>query len=392
MLKTNKKHKKMNINKLFFTASIFFALVFQSVFVFAQSPQKVSYQMVVRNASGELVKESAVGVRMSILQGSAEGTAVYVETHAPQSNVNGLVSLEVGSGTPVENTFAGIDWASGPYFLKAETDPAGGSSYSISGISEILSVPYALHAKTVETETDPSVPTGTQTGEMQYWNGSEWVTVPTGNEGQVLTFTAGAPTWSTTVGLNDVQNPTTGEIWMDRNLGASQVATASDDADAYGDLYQWGRAADGHEKRTSVTTSTLSSSDTPGHGDFILAPNSPYDWRSPQSNDLWQGVNGTNNPCPAGYRLPTIAELDAERQSWSSNDAAGAFNSPLKLPVAGGRSSYDGSLLDMGSYGYYWSSTVDGSYSRDLTFYSSNAYTSNYRRALGLSVRCLKEN
>jgi hypothetical protein len=124
---------------------------------------------------------------------------------------------------------------------------------------------------------------------------------------------------------------------MDRNLGASRAATSSTDAEAYGDLYQWGRAADGHQKRTSGTTSTLSNSDTPGHGNFILAPNSPYDWRSPQNNNLWQGVNGTNNPCPAGYRLPTEAELNAERLSWSSNNAAGAFASPLKLPVAGYR-------------------------------------------------------
>lgn len=102
---------------------------------------------------------------------------------------------------------------------------------------------------------------------------------------------------------------------------------------AYGDLYQWGRAADGHQKRNSPTTSTLSSSDQPGHGSFILAP-PPLDWRSPQNDNLWQGVNGVNNPWPVGYRLPTEAEWEAEEQTWSSSDAAGAFASPLKLPVA----------------------------------------------------------
>jgi uncharacterized protein (TIGR02145 family) len=113
----------------------------------------------------------------------------------------------------------------------------------------------------------------------------------------------------------EVTNPSTGKVWMDRNLGASRAATSSTDEEAYGDLYQWGRAADGHQIRTSNTTSTLSNSDTPGHGNFILANYPPYDWRSPQNDNLWQGVNGTNNPCPAGYRLPTEAELDAERQS-----------------------------------------------------------------------------
>lgn len=94
-----------------------------------------------------------------------------------------------------------------------------------------------------------------------------------------------------------VQNPITGRIWMDRNLGASRAATSSTDAQAYGDLYQWGRAADGHEKRNSPTTSSLSGSDQPSHGSFILSSNSLSDWRSPQNDNLWQGVNGVNNPC-----------------------------------------------------------------------------------------------
>jgi hypothetical protein len=124
-----------------------------------------------------------------------------------------------------------------------------------------------------------------------------------------------------------VTNPATGKTWMDRNLGASQVATSSTDANAYGDLYQWGRGSDGHQCRNSPNTSTLSSTDQPGHGSFIF---SPSDWRSPQNGNLWQGLSGINNPCPSGYRLPTEAELNSERLSWISNNAAGAFASPLK--------------------------------------------------------------
>ena len=96
---------------------------------------------------------------------------------------------------------------------------------------------------------------------------------------------------------------------MDRNLGANQVATSSTDANAYGDLYQWGRGNDGHQCRNSSTTSTLSSSDTPPNSNFILSPNAPYDWRTTQNNNLWQGVNGTNNPCPTGFRIPTISSF-----------------------------------------------------------------------------------
>jgi hypothetical protein len=131
----------------------------------------------------------------------------------------------------------------------------------------------------------------------------------------------------------DSNNPTeiveaislTGRVWMDRNLGASRVALSSSDSDAYGDLYQWGRRADGHQCRNAITTSTLSSSDQPGHGDFIIATSSPYDWRSPQNIDLWLGLSGVNNPCPSGFRLPTEAEFSIEHTSWPSFNAAGAF-------------------------------------------------------------------
>ena len=201
--------------------------------------------------------------------------------------------------------------------------------------------------------------------------------------GNELSFTSAAI-------IGEVSNPTTGKTWMDRNLGASQVATSSTDEASYGDLYQWGRGSDGHQLRTSETTPTLSSTDQPGNGNFIIAPTSPFDWRSSQNVNLWQGVNGINNPCPSGYRLPTEAELNEERTSWSSNNAAGAFASPLKLPVAGIRNT-NGSLNVVGVAGNYWSSTVTGDFSRNLYFDSSNAFMNTSRRADGFSVRCLKD-
>ena len=189
----------------------------------------------------------------------------------------------------------------------------------------------------------------------------------------------------------DVTNPTTGKIWMDRNLGASQVAASSTDANSYGDLYQWGRRSDGHQCRNSGTTATLRSVDQPTNGNFILAPNTPYDWRDPQNTNLWQGVSGVNNPCPSGYRLPTETEWDTERISWSTNNADGAFASPLKLPVAGHRLNGNGSLSLVGTVGYYWSSTVSGAGARYLGFSSSDAFMFGNYRANGLTVRCLKD-
>ena len=119
----------------------------------------------------------------------------------------------------------------------------------------------------------------------------------------------------------DIYEPTTvisaGQVWMDRNLGASRVATSLTDSKAYGDLYQWGRLTDGHEKRNSSTTRSLSSFDVPGHDRFILNSSSPGDWRAPQNDNLWQGVKGINNPCPDGFRLPTEIEWETEKNSWS---------------------------------------------------------------------------
>jgi len=114
--------------------------------VWAQSPQKMSYQAVIRDVGGTLVQSHAIGMRISILQATSTGNAVYVETQMPTTN--GLITIEIGSGTPVTGTFADINWPAGPYFVKTEIDPAGGTSYSITGTGQLLSVPYALYAKT----------------------------------------------------------------------------------------------------------------------------------------------------------------------------------------------------------------------------------------------------
>ncbi len=118
-----------------------------SLATFAQAPQKMSYQSVLRNASNTLIANTPVGVRISILQGSAAGTPVYVETQNPTTNANGLISLEIGNGTPVTGTFSSINWGANTYFIKTETDPAGGTNYTITGTSQLMSVPYALYAQ-----------------------------------------------------------------------------------------------------------------------------------------------------------------------------------------------------------------------------------------------------
>ena len=117
------------------------------VSIFAQAPEKFSYQAVVRNASNALVANTQVGVRVNILQGSATGNAVYSESHMATTNANGLITVNIGGGSVLHGTFADIDWSDGPYFLKTDLDPNGGNDYTITSVQQLLSVPYALYAK-----------------------------------------------------------------------------------------------------------------------------------------------------------------------------------------------------------------------------------------------------
>ena len=225
----------------------FFAMVLMISTIMAQVPQKFTYQAVVRNANGQLVSSLPVGVRISILSGSASGIPVYVETQTVNTNQNGLFTLSIGDGTVSQGTMSGIAWNEGPFYLKTEIDPNGGTAYSVASTQQLLSVPYALYANqagngfsgnysdlsgapnlatvattgnyndltntpvipTVPTNVSafqndagyitlqqvPAQPQGSQVGDLLYWNGSAWVVVPAGQQGQQLVMNNGVPTW-----------------------------------------------------------------------------------------------------------------------------------------------------------------------------------------------------
>lgn len=120
----------------------------------AQSPEKMKYQAVIRDNNGHVVINQAIGMQISILQGDLPGTVVYTETQSLLSNAQGLTSTEIGTGTVVLGDFSTIDWANGPYFLQIETDPAGGTNYTVTGTNQLLSVPYAMHSKTADSLVD----------------------------------------------------------------------------------------------------------------------------------------------------------------------------------------------------------------------------------------------
>ena len=337
-----------------------------TVSIFAEGPQEKSYLAVI----------------------SSSNNAYAVSTPVSPAEATGSKGL-LSSGRATENTpyWNGTIWVN-----PNSTIHNNGAEVEIASSAQGFLPP---HMTTSERDGIASLTTGltiynTTINSLQWWNGGLWVDDCDGPFFSYAVGTVFCASGATTV--VDVTNPGTGKTWMDRNLGASQVATSSTDANSYGDVYQWGRGSDGHQCRTSGTTSTRSSSDQPGHGDFILAAGNPTDWRSPENTNLWQGVNGVNNPCPSGYRLPTEAELDAERASWGGNqDAAGAFASPLKLPMAGYRFRGSGSLNNVGSMGYYWSSTVSGRSSRILYFDVGITFMGTLTRAGGCSVRCIKD-
>lgn len=149
------------MKNIFFIFATTCALTFN---MFAQAPEKMSYQAVIRDANSLLVQSQTIGMQISILQGSTTGTPVYVETQIPSTNINGLVSIEIGTGTIVSGIFSSIDWGNGPFYIKTETDPTGGSSYSIAGTSQLLSVPYALYAEKADPGYDSYVCLLSQSG------------------------------------------------------------------------------------------------------------------------------------------------------------------------------------------------------------------------------------
>ncbi len=192
-----------------------------------------------------------------------------------------------------------------------------------------------------------------------------------------------------------------GKVWMDRNLGATREAQSSTDFLAYGDLYQWGRNADGHQlinwtgvstgaPVNDATTTSLATADQANNSLFIVSSTAPQDWRQGQNNNLWQKATGINNPCPAGFHVPTSTEFANEFTALGITNSNTAFTR-LKLSVSGNRNYSDGALSNVGSNGSYWSSTVSGASATSRNFNATGTNASNGNRANGLTVRCLKD-
>jgi len=220
----------------------------------AQSPERFSYQAIIRNTTNNIVSNQPVRIRISILQSSAAGASVYTETHTPTTDVNGLVTLEIGSVVvPDFGVFAGINWSAGPYFLKTEIDPAGGTSYTITGTSQFLSVPYALYAKTADYNNLSNKPvldgsetkvvagtsisvTGSGTIASPYQGSFHTQSLTEEQRDDIISPTAGQFIWCNNCGPSGETQVFNGTIWTNLTGGT----TAPPFPPALGELYLGG--------------------------------------------------------------------------------------------------------------------------------------------------------
>jgi hypothetical protein len=398
-------------------AVVFSNTIFSQVGIGTITPHASAELDVTSTTKGFLVP------RMTQVQRNAIAIPVVAGLQIWCSNCGTSGEMQVYNGTTWTNMIGGVAGASVPDAPTSPVAAAGNTQSTITFSAPASNGGSAITGYTVTSSpgsftatgaTSPIIVTGLTNGTSYTFTivatnalGNSVASVvsnavtPNFVCGSTVTFTYNGS--SVTYGtVSRVYGAPVGtKCWLDRNLGATQVATSNNDAASYGDLFQWGRGADLHQliTRTNATTAsavngittTLSPSDSPGNALFITINSGTWDWRSPQNDSLWQGVSGINNPCPSGFRLPTGSEIEAERSSWGvNNNANGAINSPLKLPLAGFR-NHNGPVIQVGTYGYYWSSQISGVTSLHLTFEISSA-TAIYSlyRARGASVRCIK--
>jgi uncharacterized protein (TIGR02145 family) len=383
-----------------------FASIFIALSIYAQSPNKMSYQAVIRNSSNALVTNQFIGMRIRILQGSVSGSSVYVETHLTTTNTNGLATIEIGGGTVVSGNFSTINWANGPYYCKTETDPTGGTSYSITGTSQLLSVPYALFSENgiigfsatgdtlyLGNGTNIIVPGisaanngGGQTGITQHNCGATNVHNPakaygtmTDQEGNVYkTIVIGTQEWmaenlKTAIYRNGNLIPEfPNNQWQNLTIGSLSSYNFESQYDCpYGKLYNWYAVTD---------------------------PRSlcPAGWHIP-TDDEWSvlinyldSIADGNLPNIAGSKLKS-----AGNQYWEAPNQDATNESGFSALPAGVR-DVDGQFQVIGKYAIWWSSSEYDSataWCRFLLWTDGIAYRPqppNLKQA-GYSVRCIKD-
>jgi uncharacterized protein (TIGR02145 family) len=353
------------------TAALFlFALVCFTKQATAQAIQKMSYQSVIRNSNNKLLTNTLVGTKISVLQGSAPGTAVYVETQTATTNTNGLLSLQIGMGTAVTGTFTGINWANGTYFIKTETDPLGGSNYTITGTQEVVSVPYAMYALSAANSGEDASQTAAITA-MQ-------AQITELNAATLTYVTIGTQTWQNTnldvsnyrdgTPIPQVTNPT---AWAGLTTGAwCYYNNSAANGTTYGKLYNWYAVAGIHDN-------------DPNTANKVLAPTG---WHIPSEaewNTLSTFLGGST---VAGGKMKEPGTVH-----WISPNT-GTTNSNVFAGLPGGYRQEVGSFNNIGSDAYWWSTTLSNSFpvGRRLYNWLADIDIAGGPKSFGYSVRCVR--
>jgi uncharacterized protein (TIGR02145 family) len=376
---------------------------------FAQAPEKISYQAVIQNNNGQLIIHQKVGMQISILQGSTISTEVYVETQNPITNANGLVSIEIGGGTIVSGSFATIDWANGPYFIKTEIDPDGGTNYTIIGKHQLLSVPYALYAKTAKTVTNPIT---------ENQNLSDVISINNAANGQIKNVTD--PTDAQDAATKAYVDALKNKIY-DELLAAGLNGVVSDiDGNIYKTIKIGSQIWMAENLKTTQnndgTAIPLVTDNTAWR--YLATPG--YSWYNNDSAMYaqmygalynWYTVE-TGNLCPTGWHVPSDAEWttltdylggagiagDKLKETgtvhWESPNA-GATDETGFTALPGGMRFYNGSFFHISNFGYWWSATrysPKNAWSRNIGSDFSEVFRYYYYNLqYGLSVRCVKD-
>jgi len=413
----------------------------------AQAPGKFTYQMVVRNSNNQLVSNSLVGVRVSILQNSATGNAIYSETQMVSTNTNGLLTMNIGEGTVVYGSFAAINWSAGTFYLKSEIDPTGGSNYSISSTQQLLSVPYALYANEAgnsfsgnynDLDNLPQIPQVPEdvsafNNDAGYITGTDMQVLLAGLIDRIDSLESFVDSLANIVeqcGCGQMPNvcdaPTVTDIdgnvyntlalgsqcWMAENLRTRHYSNgnpidlgtitssitpyryypAGDSANVgtYGYLYNWVAVMNG------ATSSELNPSRVQGI--------CPTGWHVPSDaewTELETFVSSQSQYVCNYQNSPYIGKALASTTGWSSSTstACGVGNTQITNNATGFNALPAGNYYASGGngFGYYanfWTTTEATSgnaYSYRLAYTSPSLNRSNSGEASGFSVRCVED-
>jgi len=331
---------------LFFSALL--GIILFSANLFAQT-QSVTYQGIAINAEGQRLTNHTISLRLSVLDGSASGTAVYVETQSVTTSATGTYTVQIGQGNVVSGTFASINWMANNHFLKVAMDPVGGTNYAIISISQLLVSAHATSAN--------------------LWQCGSSITI-----NHIAGAVAPISKLATYGTVTNIPGETS-KCWITSNLGADHQATAvNDGTEASAGWYWQFNRKQGYK-----------------HDGTTLTPAWTNTWINENSDWLT-----ANDPCTselgAGWRLPTSTEWSNVYASGNWNEWSGPWNSGLKLHAAGYLFFGDGSLYSRGSFGYYWSSSQGNSYyGWYLNVDSGLSYMNYDYKASGFSVRCLRD-